>query len=114
MNGQNSSLGELMNPMQPQGRVPSMPQQSMISPNASKQPAGVPQAPQAPQMPAAPAPAMMPQQGPSIIDLMMQRILAGAGQGSMAIPGVAPDTTQIAPGLQTAPVRGTTPTIGGR
>lgn len=113
MNGQNSSLGELMNPMQPQGRVPSMPQQSMISPNAPKQPQQ-PAQPMPMQPAHMPAPAMMPQQGPSIVDLMMQRLAASGGQGSMGVPGTPMQGTSVAPGLQTAPVRGTTPTVGGR
>lgn len=106
-----AQLGQLMNPMVPQSRNPVAPQTSMVAPNAPKQPQQQPGMPTA-AMP--PPPAMMPQQGPSIVDLMMQRILAGAGQGSMAIPGATPQATQIQPGLQTAPVRGTTPTIGGR
>ena len=128
MNGQQSSLGQLMNPMQPQGRVPSLPQQSMVAPNDPQRPGMPPQMPppappQAmppPQGGATPpvgtgqSPGMMPQQMPDIVQLLMQR-LAMQGQqpnGMPMNPGMG--GTQVQPGLQSAPVRGAPPSVGGR
>ena len=120
------SLGALMDPMKPQSRNPSIAQQTMVAPNAPPQaamppppppnmpPQGIPQGVGMPPVPPAPpgmppAPmganpmsAIMPRQMPDIIQLLMRQVMNDA-------PG-----TQVAPGLQSAPVRGTTETIGGR
>lgn len=112
-------LGQLMNPMQPQARTPMVPPASMVAPNAPRQPApppspagGTPPA-GSPPMGTGMNPAIMPQMMPDITQLLMQRALMG-NQGGMTPPGVDPQATMAAPGLQTAPVRGTTPMIGGR
>jgi hypothetical protein len=98
-----------MNPMLPQARTPPMPQTTMVAPNQAPTQAAppVPQIPNAPPVPpvpsgSPPSPSIVPQQMPDIVQMMIQRMLANSPPGQAA-PG----------GLQSAPVRGTTPTVGG-
>lgn len=118
-----AGLGQLMNPMLPQAQnQASGPSTPMVSPNAPKQP-GVPPAPQGgtppagtPPMGTGQTPAIMPQQMPDIVQLLMQKLAMGGGQGAppgMAIPGIPAQGTTVAPGIQSAPTRGAPPTVGG-
>ena|SRR5215472_8160970 len=130
------SVGSLMNPMQPPARNP-MPQGTMVAPAAPPQaamppppppaapPQGVPppgmgmppggMPPMQPQMStppmgANPMSSIMPKQMPDIIQLLLnQGMQNGLMNRDMPSPQIAPT-----PGLQSAPLRGTTESIGGR
>jgi hypothetical protein len=92
-------LGSLMSSFQPNARNP--PVQS-----PPVQPAPVPPT-QGAVPPAAPAPSMMmPQQMPDIIQLLIQKALQASPQPNAQVPDMN--------GLQSAPLQGTTETVGGQ
>lgn len=121
MPAQAPDLGMLMNPMLPQPRNPPSPSATMVSPSAPPQPRGPmppggmpppaggmvpgampappPQMPPPAMQPPAPPPmlggpssAIMPQQMPDIVSLIMQQLMAGGepGMGQGLQPGAPP------------------------
>jgi hypothetical protein len=121
MPGPQDALGQMMNPLQPAARNPPVPNATMVAPAAPQQPqpAAPQQPPQLPQAPGAP-PAGMPPPGMAPMAVTQP---AGPPPTSMIIPQRMPDILQLLmsraanaqpnSGLQSTPLAGQPPTVGG-